>query len=1018
MSTSASSLLESLPLRPPTPPRDISKAIDDAISFLDDGNEVEQLTSKPRLEQQVIATSELTPTSSQDTTSLSTLTKKVGFSLHSIDHKNSRPEQLSSPSTRLAKGSPSSAKDAKPLKSILKPSYAPPPTPEELASGLGYFSSTEPQTPTKMLLSACQQLAGPSRSQRLDAYSTMNGALQAYENVPETTALLQKIRPLTQFLSRDIISKDSCDTLDTQIVNQALKLTSAILHSQELSHALDDEFRHFLLDRCIAVLEQTYVPKQMVKAHMHLLTQQRFRAPVMNSGRADRILNALQAIEDRCSGNNVVATRLTIYYRLLEQAPAVMLTRARDWLEHVFHGMLSSIKDVRIRAIDACTKAGLLLGLQPHAAKVLSEMFETEVEDGQTYCDYLRIRLLEMISANETGQYVPQIWSAVVLFYRSKRRPLEKWAQFKSWLTIIQKCLNASDLTIRYQSTLAWNKLVFAIMPDSSTPKQTMTMLKLPICSGMDKRGTDKYSKQVRSFALNSYYNLLHYGLRPGLSNEELDNAWEAFVEPVLSSAVSSGGKGWFLTCHVLHGLLNGNSGVWNGEAAMQLDAIKPEDLPKLDPRWVRSRLAKILKLLEPAIFQSMLCANDANGALDATWHALMQALADARKQEVKTTIDLKDAIALLVGLFRRLWNGCDPKHLVVEGGYWIERYVALLDTMLVGIGAGPFTEDILATTMEDIVEVAPTPSHRPSKHHSAPKSPLVILFSQFYRPPATVVISTEYFSSAHKVLEQSLACKASSTASLDLLCRSLHAWTNIKSPVVGLEIESMLWVVVAAAAIRRLKVEIKQSNSQESQPLGQALRSGMDILIYGLRMKKCYKLPEKVSELYHVLVDTAKSGAGEGGVVLAVLEPFAKALRDASEEMTFRERAVAVTSILESNNWPKQRQSMEQARKALWGVGLTPLKNTVFDPFDHVYSLIVELMSDAYDKLDCFEADDFKALRSLFTSILSFLESSPISVLATALRKVHSGFTIWIEDSASNTSALKDVADMVSTAE
>jgi hypothetical protein len=190
-----------------------------------------------------------------------------------------------------------------------------------------------------------------------------------------------------------------------------------------------------------------------------------------------------------------------------------------------------------------------------------------------------------------------------------------------------------------------------------------------------------------------------------------------------------------------------------------------------------------------------------------------------------------------------------------------------------------------------------------------------------------------------------------------------------------------------------------------------------MDILVRGLGMKKCYTLPETVFELYHVLVETAKSGAGEGGVVLAVLEPFAKALRDASEEMTFRERVVAVTSILESNTWPKQRQSMEQARKALWGVGLTSLKNTVFDPFDHVYNLIVELMLDAYNKFDCFEGDDFKALRSLFTSILSFLESSPISVLATALRKVQSGFTIWIEDYASNTSALKDVADMVGIA-
>ena len=1014
MSTSASRLFDSLPVRPPTPPRDISKAIDDAISFLDDGNGVEQLTSKPGQEQQVIATSEFTPTSSQDTTSLSSLTKKVGFSADPVYHKISRPDQLSSPSTRLLKRSLSSVKDAKPLKSILKTSYAPPLTPEERDSSANYFSSTEPQSPTKMLLSVCQQLAGPSRSQRLDAYSTLNGALQAYENVPETTALLQKMRVLTQYLSRDITWKDSLDTLDTQIVTQALKLISAILYSQELSQALDDEFRHFLLDRCITILEQADMPKQMIKMHMHLLTQQRFRAPVMNSGRADRILSALQTIEDRCSGNNIVATRLVIYSRLLEQAPAIMLTKARDWLEHVFHGMLSSIKDVRIRAIDACTKAGLQLGQQHHAAKVLSEMFETEVEDGQTYCDYLKSRLFDMISDNEIGPYVPQIWSAVVLFYRSKRLPLHKWPQFKLWLLIIQKCLNASDLTIRYQATLAWNKLVFAFMPDSSTPKHIMTMLKLPLCSGMDKRGTDKYSKQLRNFALDGYYNLLHYGLRPGLSNEELDSAWEAFVEPVLSSAVKSAGKGRLLTCRILRGLLNGNTGVWNGDAAMQLEAINPEDLPKLDPKWVRTRLAKFLNLLEPVVLQSMWCSSEANVVLDATWRSLMQALTDARSQEVKTTMDLKEAIALLVGLFRRLWNCCDPKPSDIERDCWIKRYVALLDTMLVGIGAGPLTEDILATTTEDIVEVAPTPSHRPSKHHSAPRSPLVILFSQFYRPPASLPLSETYLASARKVLERPLLNKVSSAASLDLLCRSLHTWTESTSTVVGSEIETELWVVIAEVSIQLLKAEIQRSETQDSQPLGQTLRSAMVILTHGLGLKWSPMLPKTVFDFYDVLVDTAKSVTGDGGVVLAVMEPFAKALKDAPAEMTFHDRAGYGTRVLQINIWPKQRQSLEQARKALWGVSLAPLKSAAFDPFEHVYSLIVELLSDAYNTVESFLGDDFRVLRSLFTSVLEFLESSPVSLLATAIRKVQGGFTIWIEDSASKTLARKDVADMV----
>ena len=863
-----------------------------------------------------------------------------------------------------------------------------------------------------MLQSVCQQLAGPSRAERLDAYLALNGTLQAYENVPDATAMLQKMRLLMQFLSRDIAWKDATDKLDTQVVTQALRLTTFIVYSQELSEGLDDDFRHFLIDRSINLLEQAELPKQIIKSHMCLLYQQRFRPPAMNAGRADRILTALQTIEDRCSGNSVVGYRLMIYERLLEQAQPLMLSRARDWLGHILHGMLSSIKDVRNRAIEACTKAGLALGQQTHASTILCEMFETEVEEGQTYFDYFKLRLEQLISDKETGHQVPQIWSSVILFFRSKRRPMNKWSSYGAWLKILQKCLNASDLTVRYQATLAWNKLVFATMPGSATSERQMLMLKAPIISALEKASADKSSKKYRQFALDSFDNLLHYGLRPGLSTDELDNAWDSFVEPVLSRLARSSAKTRRHACQVLHGLLNGNAGVWNVNAALDAKPIKPENLPKLDPKWVRTRLAKFLILLEPMISQDMLYSEDESRAIDATWQSLMRAIADARSQEVRTTSELKEAVALLIAFFRSLWNGCTS---TADRHRWIERYVSMLDAAMIGVGVNSFTEDILVTTTDDLIEVAPTPSHRDTKHHKTPTSPLAILFGQFYRIPPGLAAGQTYFSSALTILERSLSSKVTAAASLDLLSGSLHAWTDSCGLGADSPIQRELWIVIARAAIQALKAELNRSKGQEAQPLGHALRSGVDILTGGMVFESYPRLSATLSELYYAMSKTAKSCAGDGGVVLALMEPLAKAVMEMGPSINANVRVEVATNMLEHSAWPKSRQSFEQSRKLLWAVGLTPVKATVFDPFDHVYGLVVSIMSDAYDNFESGQESVVEALQSFFDSVVHFLQTSPVSVLATALRKMQSGLVLWVEDKQRMSSTNVRAVELVS---
>ena len=1015
MLSSSSSLFDSLPARPPTPPREISKAIDDAISFFDDSNEVDRLTSRRVLDPRPLDdSSEATPSSSQETSRTGSTAKRVGFSPHPLYHTISRPGQLSSPSLPNLKYSPST-KGAKPLKSILKLSNGPLPlTPEDLDSKLSYFSPEIPGSFTKMLQSFIHQLAGPSRSSRLDAYLALNGALKAYEGVPDPSAMTQKMGLIMQFLTRDMAWKSTDGQLDTNIITQALKLAITLLFDSKLSEALDDDFRSFLLDRSIAVMEQPDMPKPIVKSHMYLLAKQRFQPRLMTAGRAEKIVTALHTIEDRCSGNGLIATRLVIYLRLVEQAPAVMLMRARDWLEHVFHGMLSSIKDVRIRAIETCTRAGLVLGQQPQTGKALRELFETEVEQGQSYCDYLSVRLIQMASDKEVGAYVPQIWSAVILFFRCKRCPLEKWPKFKSWLLIIQKCLNSSDIMIRYQATLAWSKLVFAIMPDSSTTTPMMSMLKIPLCTGMDKRGADKYSKQVRQYSLDSYNNLLHYALRPGLSHEEYDDAWDTFVEPVLSDRTKFSGEGCYIACRILCGLFSATKGSWNVNAALDLEPVKAEDLPRLDPRWVRSRLGKILRVLQPIITAGVHSSAEANAAVDATWHALMQSIADAGSQEVKTTHDLKEAIALILTAFRRFWTGYISRPTETDETVWPVRYFSLVTTMVSCLGTGSFAEDILVATRENNIEVVPTPSHRASKHHSSPQSPLVILFDQFYHLPKDLSIENSYQALAVALLHRLLSSRSTPSAKLELLNRSLQALITKSDAEVNTQNDVLTWIVFARSAIDVLKPETLTSNMQESQGLGHGLRSALDILLSGLEFDVTSELSNTLKGLYDSMFAAAQDCAGEGGVVLAVMEPLAKALTSGERSVDFGITFRLATHMLQKPVWPRTRQSIDQASKALLGVGLAPHRATIHDPFDHVYTLFVDLMLCIYNTFRGGAFADVDAVRSFTNSSLEFLQLSPCSLLPIALRKMQDGFAAWVADKDRKTSGDEDLSALV----
>jgi hypothetical protein len=848
-----------------------------------------------------------------------------------------------------------------------------------------------------MLQSVLKELASSSKSSRLDAYLALQGALTAYDGIPDRHAMAANMPQFQLYLSRDLMWKDSSGLIDTQIATQALKLACTMVFDTQLSKAMDDEFRVFLIDRSITVMEQPDMPKALVKTHLYLVAQQKFHQSIITPNRAERMISALRTIEERCSSNSLIATRLVIYQRLLDQAPSVMSARLKDWLEHVFHGMLSSINDTRTRAIEVGNHAGLLLGNNPAASKALHDLFETEVEEGQCYCDYLTLRLTSMIGDKErqSGVLVPQIWSAVVLFFRTKRRPLEKWPRLRTWLQVLQKCLNSSDFAIKNQANLAWKKLVFAVMPDASTGSTMLSMLKVPIKAGFEKRNSDRAGKQARQFALDGYHNLLHYSMRPSLSHADLDTTWDAYVAPMLSEMIEASHKGRINACNILFGLLSSNAGVWNEYAALDATPIKSHDLPRLDPRWVRTRLTKVLALVEPIVSAGLWVTEEESLMTARLWQSTLQSIAEAGAQEVRTSNELREAIALIMNMFQRLWKSLCAAN-APGAATASTNFQEIMRTTCHYIGPSLLAEDILARTPEGDAEAAPTPSHRPSKHQHVLYSPLIftltMMCSQMH--PGE---SQKWRSMAADVVELACKSKATSAARLQLLNRTSQAVRTNCTSDGAKEPVAILWSLFAERATEALQHSKTESNPTGT--LGQKLRDALSIVVCGLPMM--HSCPEDTitgSHLIEEIIAVARCKSGDAGVILAVIEPLAKTLLDKDVLTNCRTEIIIATILLRSAGWPQNRQSMEQGRKTLWGIGSGPHRAGAFDPYEHMYGLTKEASRDAYESMGS-DALNVSYCHDMLESLVSFVGNCPLALLVNTLRQVQEALVVWLED-------------------
>lgn len=979
--------------RPPTPPKENTAKASPTHGF--------GTTSTGYL---LLDTPDESPTSSAEYFKDSTgkAQKKVGFTLLGTQYHRFSVGGPESDSDGQIRQLPRS-KDCKSSKSILK----------ACTDNAGDSSSNEPlafdnTNLPAMLRSTTQHLASASHSSRLDAYSTLLACLSVYDEVPEEQELAEKVAEITGYIRRDVTAKNEGDgSLDLQLAYPALKLIIIFLCTPSMAAMFPEDFCSFILDRSISSLEDEASPKTLVSHYMHLLEKQKFASKYMTIDRVNRLISALDVVNARVKGNRILGHRLMIYQRLLGQVKPLMISRVGSWINHLVSGLLSTIKDIRARAIAFGVDAGLQLGTTSAVSQACLEVLNRASADGRKVVDFLSSRLIEMANAKEDGIHVPQIWSVVILFLRSRRRQLESWEHLKAWLVVIQRCFNSSDGQTKLQANSAWNRLIFATSLDTSTSNSMAKMLRQPIVSQLERKSSDKNSKQAKQVARSSYCTLLYYALRPTATHAQLDQYWDLYVSQILPSCFIASKNDINHACDVLSALCSGNGKpkIWDENRANH-GHINPEDLPCLDPKWIRLRTARVLqvfdRLFDHADWQ---LSQDGDAPIKLAWRSFTFALGDAGRKEVKVSMDAMNAVAHIVNEIKLLLERSNSKLArerntlpidiasKADQSESFEKINILINEAVAKIGSIPFLERRLVRTSQDSYEAAETPSSRSSRDSGSLDSPVTHLLNLLLRNVQHVPIATSYIDTLKAVLNIPLQAAASRGTQLGIL-RSFGRLITLDG-VHQQEADVTFWRLLAEGTSLALK-QPQQNELHNNSPQypGHEFREAVKILELGIQLR-CNCSGSTWPQLYTHIIDALRKDVGDEAIGIVILEPLAGFIsRDDKicDESVF----AAATLILEAVHWPPSPHLMERAQHRLWGVTHVVPKVTSQDPFEKLYSMVGVLLSNSYASLETLPS---ATVIKFISATAKMIASCPPKLTGVVLFRIQQGLAPWIED-------------------
>ena len=977
---------------PPTPPREVDRTVEAAVDYLEDSFRTIRLrTDKNHCNVRVDTPPNRSPPSSDIPSTDNSWRKRKRVEFYKDTEASSRTTP-SAPKLKLLPPSRSCRSSKSILKSVERrhPLGLSDPNTTKSAG----VSTNKFDTFAEMLESVVQQLASEDGDLRLDAYIVLMGTLKDHDEIPDLKNFKEKMTIFMHFLRRDMDCSTSSKQFDTNITSQALKVLLMILRVPQLTASLNDDFRSFVIDRSIIALQNHNTPKVLVTHYLYVLAQQSFTNKVLTPERASKIIKVLGRIDSHVKGNSVLVSRLLIYQRLLDRTQAVMIVKMKDWIGNAFQGMLSSIRDIRIRAIELNTAAGILLGSHGQCSKTVMDYLAADFENEGAYGEFLSRRLLDMMQSEIDTQYVPQIWAIPVLYLRGGHVKLKDWPLLKVWLSIIQSCLNTGTPRTRFQALVSWNRLVFVVNPSASTQKAFINLLRQPIFVRLERTNIDKPGNQVNQMALSSYYNLLYYALRPDSSFDQLDLYWEEYVSKVLQSVVPKGMKDSDVPCRVLLALLGtSNRDSWDPNRANEANIMKPEELPRLDPKWIRLRIRGILNLYGVLIRHTSLEVEKADEGLPGkVWTALLRAISEAGAQEIKASPQFKEAVAHVLNFLRHVFMSSQS---LAAGNDWLSNFAFFVQVAVNTLGPMHFVDKIVMPNDSQDFAAAPTLPNRPSAA-SASQAPALIILDWFLKPPSATTsdTSTAISLAVQRFLISCLESRSTVSLKLELLREFAQRVSSVGSKRNRDSLGSMVWIAIVQLARatfqQRDHTDIDSSNH---------LRNQVSYVVQIISTGNAFDGSDHrkiIAALVHDVAAKVAKDESELAVVQTIIEPLAETLCSPKESANSNFRTWFASLLLGQNRHPVEGRPIDSRR--LDRARASPQSGSKsIDPYHQLYEMTVSVSNQSYDRL---EIDSLIDIELFLHSLQKFLQGTPLNLRGLILQKLQGTVATWVADS------------------
>ncbi|KAK5663593.1 hypothetical protein OQA88_4024 [Cercophora sp. LCS_1] len=962
-----STVLETLPPRPPTPPR-------------------EARHEGPLVPRLVLGTVELqpnvhTPPGNQSpgesiTTNSTTRRsrKKVEFSAKAeykeapvLLEGDTKPHPTPVSLPRSA---------SKPVKSILKVTQYPP-NPLSPADGSIDASNSDVRL-VEMLESTIQQLAGGDRDSRVDAYTMLARACKTSDNLPDRVALQKKMDLFMQFVQRDIVAKPQEGSADLSLHNHALNLLVTFLGFPAIASSINNDFGVFIIDHCIRTFGDASTPKDVARQLLKVIHIQNFSPKVMTPDRVGRLISALHNI--KVQGKSISMSRILIYRKLIKQCIKLMIVHS-DWLYDLFPDMLSSLTDMRVAAISLGLEAAFSIGRQKdhvkaHGRKVWDVM--NKIFEEKRYIELYHEKLRTMAKTKTESGFVPNIWSAVILLLRI---PLHTWDGAKPWLEIIQSCFNSPDPATKMNANRAWSRVFYLMHSECPPFAKRLPMLTTPLIMQLQKSRPGKImTDELRNTIFGVICSLFYYSFEPNTAPGLLDSHWDGSVKAIFSmlldTKTAAPPDNIRKACLMLAGLFDCRTArrPWREDHISENPLVKAEDLPVIDSKWIRCNPHRVFSVVGPLLEKDFIRLADDRSEIFRVWQALVTSVASAASKEIKVSKETTTFVVEALDVLQRIWERGQPSDQArpVE---FLEASSNFLETLISSLGHLPFTE-------------------KPGKTQALVRAPLYVLFITLSTLPAGIPDDdnlARFFTSIFTPFFNSKGNKTKMDLAQDLLATIPMESPRPYGP----------WLLVSDKILAWLGPSHSSHQSTASgvgTPVGNSYRDIVRVLERGIRSTP--NLPwEHWETLFSALSERVRDETGDAGFAHLASEPLAKVLLDqfaVDEAEVFSPFNIkCVTELLSFSTQPRDRQASDAARRRLWGTALAGGRSASFDPFDYLHKAVNQVLERLYEE---YKANDW-AIARLLKELGGFFERGNRQLFLRTLLGLQDGFLPWVLD-------------------